>query len=45
VAGSAVFNAPRAKDVIDKMKEIAELYPFGAGVEEKLEKGKVRKRS
>ncbi len=44
VAGSAVFNAPRAKDVIDKMKKTAELYPFGSGLDERLEKGKVRKR-
>lgn len=45
VAGSAVFNAPRAKDVIDKMKKTAELYPFGSGTGERLETGKVRKRS
>lgn len=44
VAGSAVFNAPRAKDVIDKMKKVADLYPFGSGLDERLEKGKVRKR-
>ena len=44
VAGSAVFNAPRAKDVIDKMKRTAELYPFGSGLAERVEKGKVRKR-
>ena len=44
VAGSAVFNAPRAKDVIDKMKRAAEQYPFGSGTEERVEKGKVRKR-
>ena len=43
VAGSAVFNAPRAKDVIDKMKKTAELYPFGSGLEERFEKGKVRR--
>lgn len=41
VAGSAVFNAPRTKDVIDKMKLAAELYPFGSGL---AERGKVRKR-
>lgn len=44
VAGSAVFNAPKAKDVIDKMFLAAELYPFGSGLGERLEKGKVRKR-
>ena len=44
VAGSAVFNAPRARDVIDKMKRAAEQYPFGSGTEERVEKGKVRKR-
>lgn len=44
VAGSAVFGAPNAKDVIDKMKEAAELYPFGSGLDERLPKGKVRKR-
>ena len=44
VAGSAVFKAPRVKDVIDKMKYAAELYPFGSGTEERIEKGKVRKR-
>ncbi len=44
VAGSAVFNAPSAKDVINKMKQTAELYPFGSGLGERLPKGKVRKR-
>ncbi len=44
VAGSAVFNAPSAKDVIDKMKETAVLYPFGSGVEERAAKGAVKKR-
>ena len=44
VAGSAVFNAPSAKEVINKMKRAAELYPFGSGLGERLEKGKVRKR-
>jgi ribulose-phosphate 3-epimerase len=44
VAGSAVFNAPSAKAVINKMKETAELYPFGSGLGERLPKGKVRKR-
>ena len=44
VAGSAVFNAPKAKDVIDKMKKTAEMYPFGSGLEERFEKGKVKKR-
>ena len=44
VAGSAVFNAPSAKAVINKMKQTAELYPFGSGVAERLPKGKVRKR-
>lgn len=44
VAGSAVFNAPSAKVVIDKMKKVAELYPFGSGTHERAE-GKVRKRS
>ena len=44
VAGSAVFNAPSAKEVINKMKQTAELYPFGSGLGERLPKGKVRKR-
>lgn len=44
VAGSAVFNAPSAKEVITKMKKTAELYPFGSGLGERLPKGKVRKR-
>ena len=44
VAGSAVFNAPSAKEVIDKMKEISTLYPFGSGVEERAAKGAVKKR-
>ena len=44
VAGSAVFNAPSAKDVINKMKQTAELSPFGSGLGERLPKGKVRKR-
>ena len=44
VAGSAIFNAPRAKDVIDKMKQVAELYPFGSGLDERPGVGKVRKR-
>ena len=45
VAGSAVFNAPRAKDVIDAMKEANDLYPFGSGTDERLPKGKVKKRN
>ena len=44
VAGSAVFNAPSAKAVINKMKQTAELYPFGSGIAERLPQGKVRKR-
>jgi ribulose-phosphate 3-epimerase len=44
VAGSAVFNAPSAKEVINAMKKTAELYPFGSGLGERLPKGKVRKR-
>ncbi|MBQ8140376.1 MAG: ribulose-phosphate 3-epimerase [Clostridia bacterium] len=44
VAGSAIFNAPRARDVIEKMKHAAELYPFGSGLAERVEKGKVKKR-
>ena len=44
VAGSAVFNAPSAKEVINKMKQTAELYPFGSGLDERLPKGQVRKR-
>ena len=44
-AGSAVFNAPRAKDVIDAMKEANDLYPFGSGTDERLPKGKVKKRN
>ncbi len=45
VAGSAVFGAPSAKDVIDKMKETAELYPYGSGLNERPIKGSVRKRN
>lgn len=44
VAGSAVFNAPSAKDVISKMKETAKLYPFGSGLDERVSKGAVKKR-
>lgn len=44
VAGSAVFNAPKAKVVIDQMKRASELYPFGSGLGERVETGKVRKR-
>ncbi len=44
VAGSAVFNAPKAKVVIDQMKRASELYPFGSGLGERVDVGKVRKR-
>ena len=44
VAGSAVFNAPKASDIISAMKEANELYPFGSGTGERLPKGPVRKR-
>jgi len=45
VAGSAVFGAKRAKDVIDAMKDIAKQYPFGSGLHERLSpSARVRKR-
>lgn len=44
VAGSAVFNAPKASDIIAAMKEANELYPFGSGTADRLPKGKVKKR-
>ena len=44
VAGSAVFNAPKASDIIAAMKEANELYPFGSGTHDRMPKGKVKKR-
>ncbi len=44
VAGSAVFNAPKASDIIRAMKQANELYPFGSGLAERLPKGQVKKR-
>ena len=44
VAGSAVFNAPKASDIIRAMKQANELYPFGSGTEERLPKGQVKRR-
>ena len=42
VAGSAVFNAPKASDVISAMKEANELYPFGSGTHDRAAKGSVK---
>ena len=44
VAGSAVFNAPKASDIIAAMKEANELYPFGSGTHDRMPKGSVKVR-